>query len=226
MPAQVEAGAVRRRRRDRHAAVACAGRARLVHRRSRPMSPALRRGSPHAASRSLDAPVSGGPAKAAAGTMTMMVSGDDRRPRSRAPGAGADHRPAVRAGTARRRRVDVQDRQQPARRGESRGRRRGPRARRSRRHRPSSRVRGRRRELRRKLDLRRPRAARARRRLRAARRSEAAAKDVGIAATLADRLGVDAPFDATRRTRRSPPRSPPVAATRTTRSSCGARSKP
>ncbi len=46
----------------------------------------------------LDAPVSGGPAKAAAGTMTMMLSGDSAAIERVPPAARADHRQAVRAG--------------------------------------------------------------------------------------------------------------------------------
>ena len=149
-----------------------------------------------AASRSSTRPVSGGPAKAAAGTMTMMVSGRRARPSARVRRvldriAGR----AVRAGAPRRRRVDVQDRQQPARRREPRGGRRGPRAgarppvstcgacamssTRARAGAGSSPIASR---VRSTGDL-APRAA-----------VTLLAKDVGIAATLAERLDVDAPF--------------------------------
>ena len=115
--------------------------------------------------RLLDSPVSGGPAKAAAGTMTMMVSGDAGALRAHAPGPGAHHRPIVRARPPRGRCLGVQDRQQPARRRQSRRRRRGDGARDPRGPRSATGVRRGQCELRRKLDLRRPDRARARQRL-------------------------------------------------------------
>ena len=71
----------------------------------------------------IDAPVSGGPRRAADGTMTMMVAGRcrPRPPRTR---AGGHRGQAVSRRHRARRRRQVQDRQQPARRGKP-GRRRG-----------------------------------------------------------------------------------------------------
>ena len=143
----------------------------------------------------LDAPVSGGPAKAAAGTMTMMVSGDAEAlaPRARCP--RPHRRPRVRAGTARRatrRRSRSSTTCSPARTS-----RPAPRPSRS------AQAAG--------LDLERVRdvvnassggswifADRVARALDGDLAPRAAvtllAKDVGIAATLAERLDVDAPF--------------------------------
>jgi hypothetical protein len=73
--------------------------------------------------RLVDAPVSGGPLRAAAGTMTLIVSGETRDRRLRCCVHG-DGRPPICRRRAARDRRNLQGAQQPARSGQSRRRRR------------------------------------------------------------------------------------------------------
>ena len=162
----------------------------------------------------LDAPVSGGPAKAAAGTMTMMVSGDRRGPRACAHLLDRIAGRVFVLGPASRRRVDVQDRQQPARRREPRRRRRGARARAG----GGPRLAARRDVVNASSGASWIFADRVARALAGdyarERRHACSTRTWAIAAALAARLGVDAPFTRVRRTRS--PRRWPRGAPRTT----------
>ena len=180
----------------RRGARAGAHRARLVDRRSRLRRGARARGSPTRGIALLDAPVSGGPAKAAAGTMTMMVSGD-------AGGVRAACAPVLERITGRLFALGPRPGDASAFKivnnllaaRQPRGRRRGAGARAAR----AASICGRCSTSSTRAPARAgssPTACRARSpaTMRRARRRRSSTKDVGIAAALAERLGVDAPF--------------------------------